>query len=188
MGATSVFPSIRGVNSPLQRSKAMSQSIERVRKALAALGVETEITEYPRSTRTAQDAADTIGVPLGSIVKSLLFLVDEQPVLVLMAGDRRVDTGKLAALYGVSEGKVRIADAETVRRVTGFAIGGVPPVGHVTPLPTLIDVSLGRFEVVHAAAGSPRANFPIRYETLVEITRGRVVDLSQPTSKSAAEG
>lgn len=157
----------------------MSRSIERVRQALAALGVETEIREYPRSTRTAQDAADTIGVPLGSIVKSLLFLVDEQPVLVLMAGDRRVDTGKLAALHGVRKSRVRLADAETVRQVTGFAIGGVPPVGHVTPIPILIDASLGRFEVVHAAAGSPQANFPIRYEKLVEITGGRVVDLGR---------
>ena len=156
----------------------MSQSIERVRKALAALGVETEITEYPRSTRTAQEAAEAIGVPLGSIVKSLVFLVDEQPVLILMAGDRRVDTGKLAALYGVDQSRVRIADAETVRRVTGFAIGGVPPVGHATPLPTLIDASLSRFEIVHAAAGSPRANFPIRYTKLVEITNGRIVELS----------
>jgi len=170
---------VEGHASPLQRLKAMSRSIERVRKALAALGVETEITEYPRSTRTAQDAAETIGVPLGSIVKSLLFLVDEQPVLVLMSGDRRVDTAKLAALYGVSKARVRIADAETVRRITGFAIGGVPPVGHATPLPTLIDASLSRFQVVHAAAGSPRANFPIQYEKLVEITNGRVVEISE---------
>jgi Cys-tRNA(Pro) deacylase len=157
----------------------MSRGIERVRAALAELGVETEITKYPRSTRTAEDAANTIGVPLGSIVKSLLFLVAGKPVLVLMAGDRRVDTAKLAALYGVGKKRVRIADAETVRRITGFAIGGVPPVGHVTSLPVLIDESLSRFEVVHAAAGSPRANFPIRYEKLVEVTGGWVVDLSE---------
>ncbi len=157
----------------------MSRGVERVRAALAELGVETEITEYPRSTRTAEDAANTIGVPLGSIVKSLLFLVAGEPVLVLMAGDRRVDTAKLAALYGVGKKRVRIADADTVRRITGFAIGGVPPVGHATPLPVLIDESLSRFEVVHAAAGSPQANFPIRYKKLVEATEGQVVDLSE---------
>ncbi|RME45550.1 MAG: YbaK/EbsC family protein, partial [Chloroflexi bacterium] len=130
-------------------------------------------------TRTAADAAAAIGVPLGSIVKSLVFTVDGAPLLVLVAGDRRADQGKLARLLGVSKNKIRFADAETVREVTGFAIGGVPPVGHKRDMPTLIDESLGRFEVVHAAAGTPRANFPIRFSQLVEVTGGQLADIAE---------
>ncbi len=157
----------------------MSRSVERVRQALAELGVETKITHYPQGTRTAADAAAAIGVPLGSIVKSLVFTVDGAPLLVLVAGDRRADQGKLARLLGVSKNKIRFADAETVREVTGFAIGGVPPVGHKRDMPTLIDESLGRFEVVHAAAGTPRANFPIRFSQLVEVTGGQLADIAE---------
>ncbi len=155
----------------------MSRSVERVRQALADLGVETEITHYPQGTRTAADAAAAIGVPLGSIVKSLVFTADGEPLLVLVAGDRRADQGKLARLLGISKNKIRFADAETVREVTGFAIGGVPPVGHKRNIPTLIDKSLSRFEVLHAAAGTPRANFPIRFDQLVEVTGGQLADV-----------
>ncbi len=155
----------------------MSRSVDRVRQALADLGVDTEITHYPQGTRTAADAAAAIGVSLGSIVKSLVFTVDGEPLLVLVAGDRRADTAKLARLLGVSKNKIRFADADTVRAATGFAIGGVPPVGHTNTMPTLIDETLGRFEVVHAAAGTPRANFPIPFTQLVEITGGQIADV-----------
>ncbi|MFQ5593676.1 MAG: YbaK/EbsC family protein [Anaerolineae bacterium] len=155
----------------------MSRSVDRVGQALATLGVETEITHYPQGTRTAADAAAAIGVPLGSIVKSLVFTVDGEPLLVLVAGDRRADTAKLARLLGVSKKKIRFADADAVRAATGFAIGGVPPVGHKNTMPTFIDETLERFEVVHAAAGTPRANFPIAFEQLVEVTEGRLADV-----------
>lgn len=155
----------------------MSRSVDRVGQALKMLGVDTEITHYPQGTRTAADAAAAIGVPLGSIVKSLVFTVDGEPLLVLVAGDRRADTAKLARLLGVSKNRIRFADADAVRAATGFAIGGVPPVGHENNMPTLIDETLSRFEVVHAAAGTPRANFPIPFAQLVEVTGGQIADV-----------
>jgi prolyl-tRNA editing enzyme YbaK/EbsC (Cys-tRNA(Pro) deacylase) len=156
----------------------MSRSVDRVRKALAELGVETKIRHYPQGTRTAADAAAAIGVPLGSIVKSLVFMVSGDPVLVLVAGDQRADVTKLAKLLDVSKADIQFADADTVRAATGFAIGGVPPVGHQTNVRTLIDETLGRFDVVHAAAGTPSANFPIPFEELVEVTGGQLADLA----------
>ena len=140
-------------------------------------GLDISVVELDKSTRTAQLAAEAIGTELGSIVKSLVFLADGKPALVLVAGDRRADTKKLAQVLEAR--KVQIADADTVRAQTGFAIGGVPPVGHHTPLPTLIDRSLSRFETVYAAAGSPNAVFPIAYDILLQITAGQVVDVTE---------
>jgi len=154
-----------------------SKSVDRVRQYFRDNGLDINVVELDKSTRTAQLAAEAIGTELGSIVKSLLFLVDGKPTLVLVAGDRRADTGKLARLLKAQ--KVQIADADTVRAETGFAIGGVPPVGHPKPLPTLIDQSLNRFETVYAAAGAPNAVFPIAYERLLQITAGRVADVTE---------
>ena len=148
---------------------------QRVQAALRELGVDTEIHELDASTRTAQEAANAIGTELGSIVKSLVFLADEQSILVLVAGDRRADPAKLMALMGAR--RVMIANADQVRQATGFAIGGVPPLGHKVPIPIWIDRSLSRFQVVYAAAGGPRAIFPIAYAKLVELTGGNVADL-----------
>lgn len=158
------------------------KSVERVREALIASGIGDVIIDLPDSARTAQMAADALSkhlnldVPVGTIVKSLVFVADAQPVLVLVAGDRRGDMEKLKAATGAS--RVKIADAETVRSATGFAIGGVPPIGHDDGLPVIIDQSLGRFETVYAAAGHPHTVFPIPFARLVEITRGRVADVS----------
>ena len=140
-------------------------------------GLDISVVELDKSTRTAQLAAEAIGTELGSIVKSLVFLADGKLALVLVAGDRRDDTGKLAQVLEAK--KVKIADADTVRAETGFAIGGVPPVGHHTPLPTIIDRSLSRFETVYAAAGSPRAVFPIAYDMLLQVTAGQVADVTE---------
>ncbi len=140
-------------------------------------GLNISVIELDKSTRTAQLAAEAIGTELGSIVKSLVFLADGKPALVLVAGDRRADTKKLAQVLEAK--KVKIADADTVRAETGFAIGGVPPVGHQTPLPTLIDQSLGRFETIYAAAGSPHAVFPIAYDMLLGVTAGQVADVTE---------
>jgi Cys-tRNA(Pro) deacylase len=140
-------------------------------------GLDISVVELDRSTRTAQLAAEALCTELGSIVKSLVFLADGRPALVLVAGDRRADTKKLAQVLEAK--KVRIADADTVRAKTGFAIGGVPPVGHHTPLPTIIDGSLGRFETVYAAAGAPNAVFPIAYDVLRQITAGQVADVTE---------
>jgi Cys-tRNA(Pro) deacylase len=140
-------------------------------------GLDISVVELDKSTRTAQLAAEAIGTELGSIVKSLVFLAEGRPALVLVAGDRRADTNKLAQVLEAK--KVKMADADTVRAETGFAIGGVPPVGHHAPLPTIIDRSLSRFETVYAAAGSPRAVFPIAYDVLLQVTAGQVADVTE---------
>jgi len=154
----------------------MMKGPQRVQAALRELGVEIQVTQLDASTRTAQQAAEAIGTELGSIVKSLVFLADGQPVIILVAGDRRADPDSLKALLGARQ--VTIANADQVRETTGYAIGGVPPIGHTTPLPVWIDRSLSRFETVHAAAGGPRAIFPIAYSKLVELTKGSVADLT----------
>lgn len=148
---------------------------DRVQAALKEAGLAIDVIELEDSARTAQLAADAIGAPLGSIVKSLVFLADEEPVLVLVAGDHRADTERLKETLGVCE--VSIAPAERVREETGFSIGGVPPIGHGRSIATVIDRSLSRFETVYAAAGHPHAVFPISYEALVRVTGGRVADL-----------
>lgn len=125
------------------------------------------------TARTAQAAADSVGCPLGAIVKSLVFQVGGRAVLALVAGDRQCDTGRLPAVLGL-DGKAGRADPDLVRAATGFAIGGVAPVGHPAPLPTAIDASLGRFEVLYAAAGHPHAVFPTSLEELVRLTNGKV--------------
>jgi Cys-tRNA(Pro) deacylase len=148
-----------------------------VQAALDVLGLGITVQIFETSTATAQQAADSIGTSLGSIVKSLCFTVDGRPVVVLTAGDKRVDERKLGALYGVGRKKVRIADEATTIAATGYAPGGVPPLGHVAELPIIIDETLSRFETVYAAAGSPNAIFPVAFETLVEVSGGQVADI-----------
>lgn len=150
---------------------------ERVQAALNKQGIDIQVLELDASTRTAQQAADAIGTQLGSIVKSLVFLADGQPIVVLVAGDRRADPARLKTLLGAR--RIMIADADQVREFTGYAIGGVPPLGHKTQLPIWIDRSLERFETVYAAAGGPRAIFPIAYAELVKVTGGTVADLTE---------
>jgi prolyl-tRNA editing enzyme YbaK/EbsC (Cys-tRNA(Pro) deacylase) len=156
----------------------MRNPTERVQAALHDRGLDIQIKTFEVSTSTAQKAAQAVGCELGAIVKSLCFVAAGRPVLVLAAGDRRVDNKALRRILGASKRQLKIADAGTVQRVTGFAVGGVAPVGHLTPLPTLIDASLSRFEIVHAAAGNANTIFSIPYKTLVEITHGQVHDLT----------
>ncbi len=157
---------------------------EHVQAALVGAGVDTKITMLEDSTRTAALAAEALGTDLGSIVKSLIFLADGQPVLVLVAGDRQADPAKLKMLLAAQ--RVTLADAERVQQETGFSVGGVPPVGHKHPLPTWVDASLGRFETVYAAAGSPHAIFPIAFEALVRLTHGHVADVTKDSSAAKA--
>ncbi len=152
---------------------------ERVQAALDAMGLGIHVVEFGASTATAPEAAAAAGCELGAIVKSLLFMIDERPTLVLVAGDRKAGAKQLAARFGVSKKKVKLADAETVLRVTGFEVGGVPPVGHTQKLRTLIDATLGRYETVWAAAGTHTAVFPIAYSTLVQITNGETAALTE---------
>jgi Cys-tRNA(Pro) deacylase len=156
----------------------MRDATEKVREALAARGIAAEILEFPDGTRTAQDAARAIGTTLGQIVKSLVFLADGRPILVLASGRNRVDTAKLAR--AAASARIDRADAETVRAATGFAIGGVPPIGHAAPLETFVDADLLTYDRVYAAAGTPTAIFAIAPGDLVRATGGRVADLARP--------
>jgi len=157
---------------------AMDQRLsapQRVQAALATAGVAAHIEEFPSSTRTAQDAAAAVGTRVGQIVKSLVFFAGDAPVLALVSGTNQLDPARLAALTGLPIGK---ADADAVRQATGYAIGGVPPTGFPAPIPTFIDRDLLQYDVVWAAAGTPRHVFPIAPQDLVRITGGRVAVLA----------
>ena len=154
----------------------MPSASERVAEALRARGETLEVREFPHSTRTAEEAAAAIGTTVGQIVKSLVFLADGRPVLVLASGAHRVDIVKLALVCGAHA--VRRATADEVRRTTGFAIGGVPPIGHTTPLATYLDRDLLRYDIVHAAAGTPTAVFAIAPDRLRVVTEAVIADLA----------
>ena len=156
-------------------------TVESVREALAEFGLDPDLVrELPADTSTAEKAARAVGAPQGSIVKSLIFLADGQPILVLVSGDHRADVKRLRARLGLSKRRLRIARPDEVLELTGFEVGGVPPTGHSHPMRTLIDSTLGRFETVWAAAGSAHTVFPIGYEYLVTITQGEVLEFSGP--------
>ena len=151
-------------------------SRERVRVYLEARGLADGLTEFEQSTKTAQQAADAMGCELGQIVKSLVFVVGEKPVVALVAGDRRGDTDAIAALLG--GGEVRFADADTVRSATGYAIGGVSPFDLPSDLTVLADSSLARFEIVYPAAGTPASMVRMRLADLLELSGARVADIA----------
>ena len=156
----------------------MSRSLSRVRAALAAGGVAAEPVEMPAETRTAEQAAAAAGCALDQIVKSILFEgADGGLRLFLTAGGNRVDPARAAALAGVVLGR---ADADRVRAVTGFAIGGVAPVGHLTPLPVWMDPRLLDFATVWAAAGTPRHIFAIAPGVLRDLAGAVVADFAAP--------
>ncbi len=148
-------------------------AVRRVQAALVEAGSQAEVIALASTARSAEDAAQSIGTSLGSIVKSLVFTVAGTPVMALVAGDRRCDSKALGRALG-REGKVRRADADAVRAATGFSIGGVAPLAHETPLPVAIDASLGRFETVYAAAGHPHCVFATTIDELQHLTGGTV--------------
>jgi len=150
---------------------SQSRSVRRVAAALAAEGARHQVVELARTARTAADAAAALGVPVGAIVKSLVFVVGSTPVMALVAGDRRCRASALPEALGLA-GEARRADAELVRQATGFAIGGVAPIGHATPLPVVVDASLARFSAVYAAAGHPHCVFATSFAELLELTGG----------------
>jgi Cys-tRNA(Pro) deacylase len=155
----------------------MHPTAQKVADSARELGLEIEIKEFEATTRTAEDAANAIGCTVAQIVKSLLFVVDGQPVLALVSGPNRLDEKKLAELRGVGKKKVKRANADVVREATGFAIGGVPPFGHLQKLPTYIDEDFWQFEVIWAAAGTPNAVFAISPDELARVTAGTAADL-----------
>lgn len=148
-----------------------SRSVERFRAALVAAGLTDTITEVTVQARTAQEAADALGCQVSQIVKSLVFADREgNPLLVLAAGDVRVDEERVGGLHGAP---VSLADARFVREMAGYAIGGVPPFGHDHPLPAILDRSLQRHETVWAAAGTPRHVFSMGTRALEWTTGGQ---------------
>lgn len=151
------------------------QSVNRVRQALTEAGAGGEIRHLDESARTAKEAASALGIEVGQIASSLIFLAQGEPVLVVASGAHRVDTAKVAALIGVES--LDKATADDVREATGFAIGGVAPIGHPAPLRTIIDVDLGQYDEVWAAGGHPHCVFPTSFDELVRITGGTPADV-----------
>ncbi len=142
----------------------MHPTAAKVQERLAARGLDVDVQVLPDSTRTAAEAAAACGCEVGQIVKSLVFVVDGAPTMVLCAGDRRV-----TAVDG------RPATADEARAATGFSIGGIPPLGHDTELPTVVDESLQRYERVWCAAGTPHAVFQAAVDELLEAMPEAVV-------------
>ncbi|GHC08787.1 aminoacyl-tRNA deacylase [Gemmobacter nanjingensis] len=155
----------------------MSKSLARVTTALEAAGVAARPVEVPAETRTAEQAAAAAGCALDQIVKSILFRGEGSGrlYLFLTAGGNRIDAVKASSLAGEPLGR---ADAQEVRAVTGFAIGGVSPVGHLTPSPEFLDPRLMDFAQVWAAAGTPRHIFPIAPGELLRITGAKLADFT----------
>lgn len=149
--------------------------MSRFEDAIREAGIQVETRVFPAGTRTAEDAARAVGCEVGQIVKSLVFTAGGRPVVALVAGSNRLDPERLAALAGSPVAK---AGADEVRAATGFAIGGVPPFGHATPLPVYMDRDLLAHEVVWAAAGRPDTVFPIAPRRLAELCQAEVADLS----------
>ena len=154
---------------------------EEVRQFLTSHGLETQIHSFTESTENAYLAAEALGVELGQIVKSIVFLVDARPVLVLISGDMNVHTKKLKNLLGVR--KVRIADAETVEAITGYPVGAVPPVAHRQRIPTYLDESLKRFSKIYPAGGTTQNMFSTTFDELLRLTTAEVVAVAAPKKK-----
>ena len=147
---------------------------DRFRAALDAAALDCEIRTLPDSVRTAAEAAAAVGCPVGEIAKSLVFRAGGRAVVAVMSGDNRLDPGKLGAALGE---EVERAGADFVREKTGFAIGGVPPLGHATPLDVFMDADLFRFDRIWAAAGGPFSLFTIEPARLRDAGRATVMDL-----------
>lgn len=165
-------------------SPQLSKSAQRVHTALAAAGISTQVVELPASAHTARDAATAIGCRVEQIAKSLVFRSSDsdQAVLVIACGANRVDEHLVASHLGCPIAK---ADADFVRAATGFVIGGVPPLGHLSRLRTLIDQDLLGFDRIWAAAGTPRAVFSVEPRQLVAATGGEVVPVSKGRTQNA---
>lgn len=156
---------------------AVPAAVRRVTEAASDAGLTIDVRRHATMARTAADAAHAIGCDVAQIVKSLVFVADGAPVIALVSGSNRLDTGLLAAALGAHQ--VRRADADEARTATGYAIGGVPPFGHATELRVLVDRDLTRFEVVHAAAGLPDATFEVATTELVRVSGGEIADIAE---------
>lgn len=160
---------------------AVHPSIQRVLDAATRKGVTLEVTTFNESTRTAAEAAAALGAELGQIVKSVVFVVPTsdgpEPLLCLMAGHNRVDLARLAAVTGATD--VRRATAREAHDLTGYSIGGIPPIGHLRPVRAVMDPDLGRYQVVWAAAGLPTSVFPVPPATLRILSNATVSPIAE---------
>ena len=159
-----------------------NSAIQRVLDAATRKGVTLEVTVFDQSTHTAEQAATALGAELGQIVKSLVFVAPAdggglEPIVCLVAGHNRVDLARLAAVSG--ERDVRRATAREANELTGFTIGGIPPIGHVGAVRVIMDPDLGRYQTVWAAAGSPTAVFPVPPATLRTLANAVVAPISE---------
>ena len=161
----------------MNENVAKHPSVIRVQARLQDLGVAGEVKILADSARSAREAADALGVEVGQICSSLIFSVEGKPLLILTSGRHRVDTDLVSTTLNVA--KLDRADADLVREATGFAIGGVAPVGHTQSIPTYIDSALNEHEVIWAAAGHPHAVFPTTFAELVAITGGEVIAVAE---------
>ena len=152
----------------------LSPSAQKIQDLLHSLGYNYTVIEHAESTRTAQEAAERAGCELGQIVKSLIFRgrSSGKPILVLTSGANRVDEKRISEYAGES---ISRADADFVRAVTGYAIGGVPPIGHVEKMETYLDKDFLQYQVIWAAAGTPHAIFELKTEDLQKMTSGKIV-------------
>jgi prolyl-tRNA editing enzyme YbaK/EbsC (Cys-tRNA(Pro) deacylase) len=154
----------------------LSPSAQKIQNLLDSHGYAYTVIEHTESTRTAQEAADRAGCELGQIVKSLIFRgkTSGKPILVLTSGANRVDEKRIS---GYAEETISRADADFVRTVTGFAIGGVPPIGHVEKMETYLDEDFLSYQTIWAAAGTPNAIFELKTEDLQTMTNGKIVQV-----------
>ncbi len=171
--------------------ETLDPAVRRVVEAAARKGAELQVVVLDASTHTAEDAARALGVELGQIVKSLVFVAPRaeaghEPVVCLVSGTNRVDVGRLAAVAG--EPGIRRATAREARDLTGFSIGGIPPVGHPAAVRVVMDPDLGRYPVVWAAAGQDRAVFPVAPATLRALTNAIVAPIADESARPGGTG
>ncbi|KPU45738.1 Cys-tRNA(Pro)/Cys-tRNA(Cys) deacylase YbaK [Oxobacter pfennigii] len=154
----------------------LSKSAEKVQAVLNEFGYELNVVELPDSTRTAQEAADAIGCTVSQIAKSLIFKgkVSQKPILIIASGTNRINEKAIKEITGE---KLEKADADFVLEHTGFAIGGIPPLGHKNTIATFIDEDLLQYEEIWAAAGTPHAVFRLTPKILSEITKGNIINV-----------
>ena len=153
------------------------ESVKRVIKVLKEYNSELKVEVLSSSARTANDAANSLKCEVGAIVKSLLLKADNGFVLCLVSGDKKCSLNKVKKITGKKD--VCMANAEDVKKETGYTIGGVSPVGHINTLKIMIDEKLNRFQYIFAAAGHPNAIFKIDFKNLKEITNGTIFDISE---------
>jgi len=151
------------------------EPVKRVQEFIAQFDPKLKVLSLDTTARTAKDAAQSLGCEIGAIVKSLVFRADDTFLICLVAGDKRCSLNKLKKV--ISKKDVCMANADEVKSNTGFSIGGVAPIAHLKKLNILIDQSLGRFESVFAAAGHPNSIFKIKYNQLVQLTKGEVKEI-----------